>query len=274
MRYFRIILTAITLLVLVILHTYLFAYSYETRAEKREAQRDENRKAKILQREKERENKKSEVRKTRLIEKEKEKETTINTPQKSIPGNKTIENIQSEIVENRIESKKNNIQTQKKNFEEARKIAKEKRIWEREALKKEKIETRKNQIQTLRNNFESKKKEILQKVDSWEISIKDAREIILQEREKSIDSTKAKMKQEQKIEKQKQIERVESIVHEQINNKLSQLDILSNEKQRKIYEKIIIVLDSKLKSSDISESNQILLWVIRNVIIVKKNSLN
>jgi len=130
MRYFRIILTAITLLVLVILQTDLFAYSYETRAEKREAQRDENRKAKILQREKERENKKSEVRKTRLIEKEKEKEkeTTINTPQKSIPGNKTIENIQSEIVENRIESKKNNIQTQKKNFEEARKIAKEKRI--------------------------------------------------------------------------------------------------------------------------------------------------
>ena len=106
MRYFRIILTAITLLVLVILQTDLFAYSYETRAEKREAQRDENRKAKILQREKERENKKSEVRKTRLIEKEKEKETTINTPQKSIQGNKTIENIQSEIVENRIESKK------------------------------------------------------------------------------------------------------------------------------------------------------------------------
>ena len=82
---------------------------------------------------------------------------------------------------------------------------------------------------------------------------------MLKEREKSISSTRNKIKEEQRIEKQEQRGRVETIIHEQINNKLSELEVLSNEKQREIYDKIISILDSKLSSSSISENNQVLL---------------
>ena len=82
---------------------------------------------------------------------------------------------------------------------------------------------------------------------------------MLKEREKSISSTRNKIKEEHRIEKQEQRVRVETIIHEQINNKLSELEVLSNEKQREIYDKIISILDSKLSSSSISENNQVLL---------------
>jgi len=280
MNYFRITLTAITLLVLSISQTGIFAYSYETQTERRQAKREEVRKTREVQRTEERKIQREEARKSRVVEQERFQEEKVEkeTPreEKQIIDRKSdtqsITNTPKNIKNH--DTKNNTIQTQRKNYTQLRKIAKEKRVSEREAFKKERMETRKNQIQTLRNNFESKKKEILDKVDSWEITRKEATELVLKEREKSISSTRNKIKEEQRIEKQEQRGRVETIIHEQINNKLSELEVLSNEKQREIYDKIISILDSKLSSSSISENNQVLLWIIREVIIEKKNSLN
>lgn len=140
------------------------------------------------------------------------------------------------------------------------------------------IEVRKNkrlkEINNIKRNFEIRKQEIILKIKSWEINKYDARKLIINERNKIIQSAKTKIKDENKIRQSEKREKIKTLMKNKLDKKLNNISSLSNEKKELIYTKLIEKLETKLTLKNISKRNILLINILIEVLKEEKNILN
>jgi len=159
-------------------------------------------------------------------------------------------------------------------FQKRKTEAFKKRKWENSLLKNKKEDERKEQMIILRKWFEKYKTEILIKVKNWELSHKEAREILTKYREEKIINQRLTFKQERDAEKKQQLIRINTIITEKLTDKLSKYDSYTVNQQIEIYNKILSNINLKLESDNINWKNIVLLNLIKVIVTDKKNTLS
>lgn len=199
-----------------------------------------------------------------IIQKKESWEITIEESRKLITQERN--NLEDKVI---INDRTNDL-----DFQNRKKYALKKRKWENVIARNKRIENRKNQIKSLRIWFEEYKVWILEKVQSWDYTRKNAKILLLEYREKNIKNQKDQFKKERKMEKSQQLSRVNNLISQQLSTQLDKYDSYSVFQKIEVYNNILTKIDLKLKSTNLIEKDILLLNLIKSIIAKKKNNVN
>jgi hypothetical protein len=104
--------------------------------------------------------------------------------------------------------------------------------------------------------------------------MQDAKTQLNNFRNTTIVNQREKYKTEREKEKLEHKTRVNYLIIKQLSEKFSKYDTLSNQEKLEKYNNVLLNINNKLKDSNLSEKQKILLQLLRNIVINKKEELS
>jgi len=162
-------------------------------------------------------------------------------------------------------SMENNLNSIKKgsNIERINNIEKRKAVidW----IKKNYSKKRKELVDEMKKDFNKKKQELIKEYKDWNISLKEAKSKLLEERKSQIETWKKKIEEEKLKVKNERLEKLKSKIRGKIEVKLEKYNNLDTEKKVVIYEKILLKINDWLENLNLSDKQKLLYNILKDI---------